>query len=222
VAGALLITVLPAESAQTSAYRVILRSVSAVASARSFHVDITGSSGSENLEFDLEMFKNGASSGIISINGVPSKLIIVGGTAYERISPRILEQFGVSQQQASQVGSEWVFGPNDQSVGRGTNGQYSVGISFTFSLVHTLLFNAIPYVRSEGLTRIDGQQAYKLVAGDYGTFWIDSSGRGYPIRIEAKSGGSLNVTLSNWNRGVVPKVPTPAVPVSSLHFGLTT
>jgi hypothetical protein len=191
-------------------------------SAHSVHCNFFGGSNSESLDVNANVFKNGDLSGTLSLDGYPSDIVVIKGTAYERINPVISEKIlGLSVVQAEQLAGEWISGPNSSSNGSDGQLHFAVGTSVSYQSLQQIFHQNFGDLTSLGTSKIGNVKSHRFHSSRGATLWVAAGRDPLPVRISATaSNGSLVATLTSWNEGRVPTIPANAVPITSFPFGI--
>ena len=170
------------------------------------------------LTLNAVFFNNGDVSGTMILYGSSNRLIIVGKTAFERLSLKTLQKVGVAPSEASQLANRWVKGPNSVSEQDALKFHIAVGTSFGFASILKVFSTNFGSLREAGTYDIAGIRTERVVAPSGVSLWIAINSPHYPVNLTLEEGRVfLDYYLPAWGVGRTPTPPKGAIPISSLH-----
>ena len=147
------------------------------------------------MRLDLEVVKGGTVQGWIETSGIRYRLIAVDGHSWLRGRDAWKDLLG--PEIAELVGDKWVVMPADTG---GTAGFEEITNLATFADQVFGPSSATRFDKSSSMTMVNGQPAVRLDAVD-GTWWVASTGKPYPLRLDTTSedGSSQRLELTEYD-----------------------
>ncbi|MGH9169987.1 MAG: hypothetical protein ACRD0Z_03830 [Acidimicrobiales bacterium] len=193
--------------ATRSPQEILKAAATALKSSNSFHASALGKNGSETLSTDLDVFRNGDSSGQVVLNGSPIGMVAIGKIVYFKASKATWETLQLSATDAASIAGKWAAVPS--SAGVDVSGLNYQSIEKQIS---------DPGKVSYSKPRTTTLNGHKVIVVQYGgstggTWYIADTGPAYPVRFVSGGSTSELVNLSGWNSGTQPSAPPDTVVV---------
>jgi hypothetical protein len=164
------------------------------------------------MRLDLEVVKGGTVQGWIETSGIRYRLIAVDGHSWLRGRDAWKDLLG--PEIADLVGDKWVVMPADTG---GTTGFEEITNLATFADQVFGPSSATRFDKSSSMTVVNGQPAVRLDAVD-GTWWVASTGKPYPLRLDTTSedGSSQRLELTEYDEPFAISPPDGALDLEEM------
>jgi hypothetical protein len=181
--------------------------------ATAVHVSGSGNQAGAALKLDLHLVAGKGGYGHITYNGLDFDVVRVGNKAYFRGDATFWKKFGGAAA-AALFKDRWIEAPAD-------SGDLA---SFTpLTDISKLMSGILGSASSASVTKgvkatIGGKSAIQLVQSGSGggTLYIATTGKPYPLELQAGNGASGTITFDDWDKIVAVKVPSNALDYSQL------
>jgi len=199
----------PAALAATprSPSQIVAEMRKAVQAASSVHLSGVLRNGGKPIGLNLGLLRSGEFSGTLTQNGIPLRLIDVGGKAYVKATAAYLKQLKAPAAVCSIMCGKYVEVSPAQA--------RSLSGSLSMSALLSSFTGKVPRFTSAGTTTVAGRKGQVLLGPDGSRLVVAATGPPYPLQAVGRQGsggrqsnGTLN--FSQWNA-----VPRPAAPPAS-------
>jgi hypothetical protein len=199
-----------------TAKQLVTAAQTAAKAANSVRVKGTMTEGGERLRLDLRLARAGG-QGTITVDGAAISVIVIGRTAYLRISDAFWRKHSESKADADAVialvDGRWI----KTALSSKDLGELAAFASKTGFFDE--LFEEPGALRKTATRTVDGIACIGLKNSD-GTLWVDAS-NARPVRLEAPTKSSADVmTFSEYNQVQPPKAPPAAQVIDGKALGM--
>ncbi|MET9312073.1 hypothetical protein ABZX12_09625 [Kribbella sp. NPDC003505] len=196
-----------------SASKILDKTQAAAKAATSVRMKGALSDGGDRIVLDIRLAKTGG-QGTMSINGAPFSLIVLGKTAYLKISDKFWRAQTESKADADAVialvGGRWIkTSLTDKDLG-------DLAAFASKPKFFDTLFEPTGTLRKTAPRTIGAVTAIGLRDTD-GTLWVDTA-TGRPVRLESSSKDAL--TFSEYDQVTAPKAPPAAQVIDGKALGM--
>jgi hypothetical protein len=179
----------------------------AVQAARSVHLSGVVRNGGKPIGLNLGLIRSGGFSGTLTQNGIPLRVIDVGGKAYVKATAAYLKELKVPASVCSIMCGKYV--EVSAADARSLSG------SLSMSALLSSFTGKVPQFINAGTTTVAGQKGQVLRGPDGSRLVVAATGTPYPLQAVGRKGnggqqsnGTLN--FSQWNAVPRPTAPPPS------------
>jgi hypothetical protein len=212
------------------AQRLLVSALAEVKSARSVHVDVSLSasaayvppkSATALLGLNADLFANGDLQGSAVFGSTSRKLIIVGNTAYQRLSAASLERlFQLPTSVAERVAGNWLTAAGlTVPGGEYATLTYPVDDAYGLHSLEGVLADDLGPLTDVGAVNFSGERATLLRSTTGSSLWVTAGSAHFPIEASILTDdGVMTISFGNWNHASLPKSPSQEFSITLLSL----